>query len=253
MMWKVAAIAGTISSSTFAMIHALNQRGYHVLLSSSEREICLEKLQATGAMVEYMKCDTGNLDLQAWTDYIKNNLRRLDLFIYSARIPFGLQKELMHITSEMLQTEVFEQLHQCFFMCQGASRLLLEMQREGKAEGLSRMVIMTALPPDARNNQIHKLYTDGITSIAAMFANELADHLIPLFEISGGVCLDNVPVSKVNEYIQLIANGAVPMNRFCQPDDIVKCVMAIEGGLLDFSMGQKLYADGGHHIRWSKF
>ena len=51
------------------------------------------------------------------------------------------------------------------------------------------------------------------------------------------------------KYEALIADGLTPIRRFGQPEDVAKMAVACCSGLLDFTSGQVLNADGGFHLR----
>mgnify|MGYP000514457514 CR=1 FL=1 len=48
---------------------------------------------------------------------------------------------------------------------------------------------------------------------------------------------------------ELFAEGLTPINRWGQPSDIGKAVVAVTRGLLPYSTGQVLNVDGGFHLR----
>ena len=47
----------------------------------------------------------------------------------------------------------------------------------------------------------------------------------------------------------MIADGLLPIPRFGKPEDVAKMVLACASGLLDYSAGQVLNADGGFALR----
>ena len=51
------------------------------------------------------------------------------------------------------------------------------------------------------------------------------------------------------KYQNMIDDGLLPLPRFGQPDDVAKMVYACCTGLLDYSAGQVLNADGGFNLR----
>ena len=57
-----------------------------------------------------------------------------------------------------------------------------------------------------------------------------------------------------DRYERLIADGLLPVKRFGQPEDVARMVLACASGLLDYSAGQVLDADGGFCLRrlWRK-
>ena len=51
------------------------------------------------------------------------------------------------------------------------------------------------------------------------------------------------------KYQQMIDGGLLPVPRFGQPQDVANMVLACCSGLLDYSAGQVLNADGGFALR----
>ena len=51
------------------------------------------------------------------------------------------------------------------------------------------------------------------------------------------------------KYQKLIDEGLLPIRRFGEPQDVAKMVLACCSGLLDYSAGQILDADGGFSLR----
>jgi len=56
------------------------------------------------------------------------------------------------------------------------------------------------------------------------------------------------PVQEKYQHL-IVDEGVTPIRRFGMPEDVANCVAAAASGLLDFSTGQVLNADGGFHIR----
>jgi NAD(P)-dependent dehydrogenase (short-subunit alcohol dehydrogenase family) len=52
------------------------------------------------------------------------------------------------------------------------------------------------------------------------------------------------------KYDALFAQGLAPINRWGQPSDVGKCVVAVALGLFPYTTGQVFNVDGGYHLRW---
>ena len=89
----------------------------------------------------------------------------------------------------------------------------------------------------------------GIAMITKLFADELADKGIPVFEVRPGIIATDMTAVVHEKYEKLIAEGVTPIRRFGQPEDVANCVSAACTGLLDFGTGTVLNADGGFHIQ----
>ena len=85
--------------------------------------------------------------------------------------------------------------------------------------------------------------------ITQLFADRLASEGIPVFEVRPGIIQTDMTAGVKEKYQKMIDEGITPIKRFGQPEDVANCVAALAGGLLDFSTGQVLNADGGFHIR----
>ena len=89
----------------------------------------------------------------------------------------------------------------------------------------------------------------GISMVTQLFADELADRGIPVFEVRPGIIQTDMTACVHDKYEKLIAEGITPIRRFGQPEDVANCVSAACTGLLDFGTGTVLNADGGFHLR----
>ena len=89
----------------------------------------------------------------------------------------------------------------------------------------------------------------GLSMAVALWANRLAAHGVPVFEIQPGVIRTDMIARVEQIYEEKIANGLLPQRRMGEASDIAKAVRAIADGLLDYSTGQVLNVDGGFHLR----
>ena len=70
-----------------------------------------------------------------------------------------------------------------------------------------------------------------------------------MFEVRPGI-IDTDMTKVVHEkYDRLIEGGLLPVKRFGKPEDVGRMVLACCSGLLDYSAGQVLDADGGFALR----
>ena len=96
---------------------------------------------------------------------------------------------------------------------------------------------------------IHFISKAGIGMVTQLFADRLASAGIPVFEVRPGIIATDMTEIVHEKYEKLIAEGLTPIQRFGQPADVAKMVVACCSGLLDFTSGQVLNADGGFHLR----
>jgi NAD(P)-dependent dehydrogenase (short-subunit alcohol dehydrogenase family) len=85
--------------------------------------------------------------------------------------------------------------------------------------------------------------------VTKLFADRLAREGIPVFEVRPGIIETDMTDSVHEKYQQLIDGGLLPVRRFGKPCDVARMVLACCSGLLDYSAGQVLDADGGFALR----
>ena len=85
--------------------------------------------------------------------------------------------------------------------------------------------------------------------ITALFADKLAEYGINVYEIRPGIIQTDMTAGVLEKYNKLIKDGLLPISRIGQPEDVAKPVLAIVNGLLPYSTGEIINADGGFHIR----
>ena len=85
--------------------------------------------------------------------------------------------------------------------------------------------------------------------VTSLFADRLSEEGIRVFEIRPGIIMTDMTAGVKEEYENLISEGLTPLKKLGQPEDVAKMVVAACSGLLDFTTGQILNADGGFHLR----
>lgn len=85
--------------------------------------------------------------------------------------------------------------------------------------------------------------------VTKLFADRLAPAGIPVFEVRPGIIATDMTQVVHEKYQRMIDEGLLPVPRFGQPEDVARMVLACCSGLLDYSAGQVLDADGGFALR----
>ena len=70
-----------------------------------------------------------------------------------------------------------------------------------------------------------------------------------MFEVRPGIIATDMTQVVHEKYQRMIDEGLLPVPRFGQPEDVARMVLACCSGLLDYSAGQVLDADGGFALR----
>ncbi|WP_341729037.1 3-ketoacyl-ACP reductase [Brooklawnia sp.] len=89
----------------------------------------------------------------------------------------------------------------------------------------------------------------GVSMATKLFAIRLAEHGIPVYEVSPGIIrteMTKVVTGKYDKYI--LEDGNCPIPRWGEPDDVAEAVMVLAEGRLKYSTGDIIYVDGGMRI-----
>ena len=81
--------------------------------------------------------------------------------------------------------------------------------------------------------------------MSKLFAARLSDEDIGVYEIQPGfIDTDMVKPSKA-KYDALIENGLTVIKRFGKPEEVARIAVTLANGLLPYTSGQAIQADGG--------
>ena len=182
---------------------------------------------------------------------IMRRFGRLDVLVNNAGMAPRVRRDILETTEESFDEVLGVNLKGTFFMCQAAAKLMLELKQKGLQDYSPRIInigSMSAYTSSTSRGE-YCISKAGIGMVTLLFADRLAEAGIPVFEIRPGI-IDTDMTKVVHEkYENLIAGGLTPIKRFGQPKDVADMVAACCSGLLDFTTGQVLNADGGFHIR----
>ena len=253
---KIAVVTGSRRGIGLGIAKALGKAGYTVVISdiveADEVASVIQELSMQGVSADYMKCDISKADhRQALTTYIANKYGRIDVVVNNAGVAPINRMDILETTEESFDRLMNINLKSTFFMCQLAANTMISMQSNGLEDYKPRIVNICSVSAYASSTQRGEycISKAGIAMTTKLFADRLAEFGIPVFEVRPGIILTDMTAAVKEKYEKMIADGITPIKRFGYPEDVANCVMAACSGLLDFSTGQVLNADGGFHIR----
>jgi 3-oxoacyl-[acyl-carrier protein] reductase len=203
-----------------------------------------ESLQAeTGC--DILACDiSAKIDRENLIAYAREKYGRLDLLVNNAGIAPRERKDILDATEESFDELISVNLKGPHFLTQMAARWMAE-------RGEGRIVFVTSISAYTAsvNRAEYCLSKAALSMSVSLYATRLAAENVQVFEIRPGIIRTDM-IAKVEQvYEDKIAAGLLPQRRMGEASDIAKCVRAIADGLLDYSTGQVINADGGFHLR----
>lgn len=254
-MKKTAIVTGSRRGIGLAIAKKLMADGYTVVLCGvtpeEETRGLLAELNQIGEAA-YLCCDISEPeDRERLLDWSLKTYGRIDVLVNNAGVACQTRLNILETTTESFERLMRVNCEGTFFMCQGAANRMLACLDKGLADYHPRIVNISSI--SAYTSSVSRgeycISKAGISMVTQLFADELADRGIPVFEVRPGIIATDMTAVVHEKYEKLIQEGVTPIRRFGQPEDVANCVSAACSGLLDFGTGTVLNADGGFHIR----
>ena len=243
---KVAFVSGATRGIGRAIADRLHDRGYQVLYSGTRAE----RPEDLPEDRDYIGCNiSDSAQRKAAFDYIDKKYGRLDVLVNNAGVAPLVRQDILQMTEESFDRVLDINLKGTMFMCQLAANYMLSMK--DKWEGSPRIVnigsISAYTSSTARGE--YCISKAGLGMVTQLLADRLAAEGIPVFEVRPGIIATDMTEKVHDKYAKLIEGGLLPVPRFGAPEDVANMVEACCSGLLDYSAGQVLNADGGFSLR----
>ena len=244
---RSAFVTGSTRGIGRGIAEALRREGWRGFFSGTRKEPPAD----LPAGADYIPCDISRAeDRQAALEEILRRCGRIDLLVNNAGVAPLERRDILEMTEESFDRVTGINLKGTLFMCQLFAREMIA-ERERVSEWQPRIVnigSMSAYTSSTSRGE-YCVSKAGVGMVTKLFADRLAAEGIPVFEVRPGI-IDTDMTKVVHEkYERMIGEGLLPVRRFGKPEDVAGMVLACAGGLLDYSAGQVLDADGGFSLR----
>jgi 3-oxoacyl-[acyl-carrier protein] reductase len=189
-------------------------------------------------------------DRRRMTEKILDHFGRLDLLVNNAGMAPRQRQDLLEVGEASYDEVLAVNLKGPFFLTQQVARIMIDLLSSGvitnpRIINIGSISAYTSSP----NRGEYCLSKAGLSMLTALFADRLAEYGIGVYEIRPGVIATDMTGPAKEKYDRLIAEGLTPIQRWGQPEDVAKAVIAIAEGYLPFSTGEVINVDGGFHLR----
>ncbi|MDY4140692.1 MAG: 3-ketoacyl-ACP reductase [Eubacteriales bacterium] len=245
---KTALVTGSSRGIGRAIADMLHDNGYTVVYSGTKPQ----RPDNLPPERDFFPCDIADAaQRQAAIAHVLDRYGRLDLLVNNAGVAPLVRRDLLEMDEESFDRVIGINLKGTLFMCQLAAKAMLAGKEQDLPDYHPRIVntgSMSAYTSSTSRGE-YCISKAGLGMVTKLFADRLAAEGIPVFEVRPGI-IDTDMTKVVHEkYDRLIRDGLLPIPRFGKPEDVAKMVLACASGLLDYSAGQVLDADGGFALR----
>lgn len=238
---KTALVSGGTRGIGKGICDALKKEGYRVICTgTTERN-----------EENYIKCDVSSAEDRArLIEKLSAEGTVIDLLVNNAGVAPLVRNDILEMTEESFDRVLGINLKGTFFLTQAVAKLMIS-QKQNNKEYTSRIVNIGSISAyvSSVSRGEYCISKAGVAMVTQLFADRLSEYGIPVFEIRPGIIDTDMTKIVHEKYERLIEGGLLPLKKFGQPEDVAKMVIACASGLLDYTTGQVLNADGGFHIR----
>ena len=252
---RVALVTGGSRGSGRAISLALADSGFNLLINYSSQVEAAQQTQAEaverGVEAEIARCDIGERSQrEQLLDTLKQRFGRVDVLVNNAGVAPKLREDILEASEESFDRVIETNLRGPYFLTQRIARWMIELQPSIAA--YSPFVInisSVSAYTSSTNRGDYCLSKAGIAMMTQLYAHRLAEFGIQVFEIRPGIIRTDMTSGVKEKYDRLIAGGLTPIERWGEPQDVSKAVVAIVQGYFPFSTGEVINVDGGFHLR----
>ena len=245
---KTALVTGSSRGIGRAIADMLHDNGYTVIYSGTKPQ----RPDNLPPERDFFPCDIADAaQRQAAIAHVLDRYGRLDLLVNNAGVAPLVRQDLLEMDEESFDRVIGINLKGTLFMCQLAAKAMLAGKEQDLPDYHPRIVNTGSVSAytSSTSRGEYCISKAGLGMVTKLFADRLSAEGIPVFEVRPGI-IDTDMTKVVHEkYDRLIRDGLLPIPRFGKPEDVAKMVLACASGLLDYSAGQVLDADGGFALR----
>jgi NAD(P)-dependent dehydrogenase (short-subunit alcohol dehydrogenase family) len=235
---------------------ALGRENYRVLVNyntnlDAAEETC-RMIEAAGGVAESCQADIAEAEHRdLLLDFCMEQMGRLDLLVNNAGIAPPKRHDLLEMPADSFDLVMATNLKAPFFLTQAAARLMIQELRD-KTIPSAAIINVSSISAYAvsTNRGEYCISKAGLSMATSLFAVELAQHGIRVYEVRPGVVDTDMTAGVKKKYDKLIADGFSPIRRWGTPEDVGKAVAVLARGDLPFSTGEVINVDGGFHLRY---
>jgi len=208
--------------------------------------------QASGGKIriETVQADVSSAaDRACMIAFVKEKFGRLDLLVNNAGVAPNVRADLLDAGEESFDRLININLKGPYFLTQAAAKLIISSDTiPGATRAVVNITSISAYTVST-NRGDYCIAKAGLAMMTKLYAVRLAESGIGVFEVQPGVIETDMTGPVKEKYDKLFAGGLAPINRWGQPSDIGKSVVAVAAGLFPYSTGQVFNVDGGFHLR----
>ena len=252
---KIAIVTGSSRGIGRGIALALAENGWSIVINYCGNREAAE--QTANDVREFnseslvVQADMANIqDLDRLVDSVLERFSQIDLLVNNAGIGPRVRADMLQMSQESYDEVMDVNIKGPFFLTQRVANEMIRMietrnLKNPKIVNISSISAYTSSPQRAE----YCISKAAMSMTTTLWADRLAAYGINVYEIRPGIIQTDLTSIVKEKYDRLILeDGITPIQRWGQPKDVGKAVVAIAEGFLPFSTGEVINVDGGFHI-----
>jgi 3-oxoacyl-[acyl-carrier protein] reductase len=251
---RVALVTGAGRGIGRGIATALAKRNWTVVVNyrrngdaASETLALVEESGGAGLVIQANIGD--GVDRSRLVDEMLAQYGRVDLLVNNAGMAPRQRADILDTSEDSYDEVMNVNLKGPFFLTQLIARKMIRLLDAGLIEN-PKIINIGSLSAYASstNRGEYCISKAGLGMMTALYADRLAASGITVYEVRPGIIETDMTQAVKAKYDRLIAEGLTPIQRWGQPEDVARAVVAIAEGALPFSTGEVINVDGGFHL-----
>lgn len=252
---RVALVTGGSRGIGRAICLALSDEKFAVLVNYNENLDAASQtrrwIEQKGGRAEVCAADISkpsHRDLLV--DFTMETFGRIDLLVNNAGIAHPAPGDLLDSEPEAYDRVMETNLKAPFFLSCNVARVMIGLVEQKRVRDPAMVNISSIRSfTVGESNAEYCLSKAGVSMMTRLFAVRLARHGINVYEISPGLIDTEMIEATREDYMKALSEGAAPMRRLGQPEEVARAVASIARGDFPYSTGSVFHIDGGLHVR----
>lgn len=252
-MNKTAIVTGASRGIGLAIAKQLGLDGYNIVMvatgAQEKNQKSLDILTELGIPCAYVQANIADHDdrLRIVEEAVAA-FGRIDALVNNAGIAPKVRADLLEMSEESFDQVLSVNTKGNMFLTQAVAKQMIRQEPLGGRKGVIVNVSSCSAVVSSTSRGEYCVSKAGVSMLTTLYADRLAREGILVHEVRPGVIATDMTGTVKEKYDNLIQQGAFPIARWGQPEDVANAVSALCSDKFLFTTGNYLDIDGGFHI-----
>jgi NAD(P)-dependent dehydrogenase (short-subunit alcohol dehydrogenase family) len=251
-MGKTAIVTGSRRGIGRAIAARLVYDGFNVVLNGTNdaSDDTFDDMLKDDSRYLYVRADISQCEGRE--KIIEETVRRfgsIHVLVNNAGIAPRNRADLLEMSEESFDYVMWVNTKSNMFMTQAAAKQMLKQEFYGKKRGTIINISSCSAEVASINRGEYCVSKAGVSMLTLLYAARLAGEGIYVHEIRPGIIATDMTNGLKEKYDKLITEGAFPIGRWGNVEDIADAVSVFAGDNFLYTTGNHIDVDGGFHIR----